>query len=297
MFRNALITPSVRATEQLHRKQATACVAAVAMVAVFLAAPGAMAARTPTTQIAAEECDPIVIPQPAKKKTPTVKKAAQSAPATPLPKAERPVEQTAAVVQVRPKPKPRPKPLPKAVPLAGKPLVIPDACPSAGSNPDTLPTNLTDLIEPGAGSELPLVFPEPAAGSQAFSPVNRLSSLAPRTRSSAPANFGPTVPMSPVGGGGGGGGGGNPPSETTPSDPPGGENPPPGGENPPPGGENPPPGGENPPPGGENPPPGDPPPPVPPILPPPPPVKVPEPGTLGVLLGGLAGMALLRRRR
>ena len=291
MFRKGLTTPSAHVARQTHRKQTTACVAAAAVVAVLLAAPGAMAARTPAEQIAAEDCDPIVIPQPAKKtvaprKAPTVKKAAQSAPATPLPKAERPVEPVAAVVaqiQPKPKPKPRPKPLPKAVPLAAKPMVIADACPSAGSNPDNLPTNLADLIEPGAGTDLPLVFPDPAAGGNPISPLSNLSSLAPRTRSSGPANFGPTVPMSPIGGGGGGGGGGSddPSPETPPSNPPGGENPPPGGENPPP--------GDPPPPGGENPPP------VPP--PPPPPVKVPEPGTLGVLLGGLAGMALLGRRR
>ncbi|MGK2284911.1 PEP-CTERM sorting domain-containing protein [Pedomonas sp. V897] len=262
------------------------------MVALMVGASTAVAATPPQTLLSAEDCDPIVIPQPDKKvvKKPVVKKVAAkkapvSTPAQPLPQ---PAE-GAAVAQA--KPKPRPKPKPKVTTVAAKPLVIPDACPGAGSNPEDLaglPTNLKDLIEPGAGKEaLASVFPDI---SPMQSPVlSPLTALAPgRPQSSGPGNVGPTVPMMPGGIGGGGGSGGGGSNETVPYDPPPGGNPPgddtPGGN--PPGGN---------PPGGDTPPNSELPPPLPP--PPKPPVKVPEPGTLGVALGGLAGLALLGGRR
>lgn len=259
-----------------------ACGIAISAAATLLASTVAVAAP-PAQILSPDECDPIIIPQPAKKVAPVkkpapVRKAAQSAPATPLPKAQTPPPAAKPVLAAaKPAPKPKPKPKPKAVQVAAKPIIISDACPSAGSDKqdlDSLPTNLANLVEPGAGAALPMVFPEPAAGSTPFSAGDRLSSVAPRTRNTTPGNTGPTVPLTPGGGGSGGGGGGGdddtppedtpPPTDTPPSDTPPGDTPP-----------------------GDTPPPPD-------I---PPPVKVPEPGTIGVMLGGLAGMALLRRRR
>lgn len=247
----------------------------------------------------AEDCDPIVIDQgkPKKAVAKQVRKVAHKVPAKKAPE-----EQAAVVGEGEAKPQitkvkatPRPKPKPKMTTVAmKKPLVISDACPGAGSNDDSkLPTSLKDIAGQQSVEEtLADVFPDPAAGgmSAANPVVQRLTTLAPASTRSRPGTSGGAVPLSYGGGGGGGiGGTGSTPPTETPDD---GEPDPnlrPPTDNPNPNDTDP----KGPDPKGPDPKDPDPKDPDPKD----PPVKVPEPGTLGVLLMGLGGLAVMRRRR
>lgn len=174
--------------------------AALLPALLMFSAPAALAAA-PAAKAAADDCDPIVINGASKQQV-------TSAPAKVVKVSKSTKPKTKIKKAARKSTKPR-KAKPKVVTASAAPEEIPGACPGAGKNADQIATLLDDIASIAPAGEATPAFPDPAAGG------NRIAALSspPATRISRPSytpvsTGGTTVPLA-LGGSGSSGGSGS----------------------------------------------------------------------------------------
>lgn len=175
--------------------------AALLPALLMFSAPVALAAAPAPKTAAADDCDPIVINGASKQQ-------ATSAPAKVVKVSKSTKPKTKIKKAARKSSKPR-KVKPKVVTVSAAPEEIPGACPGAGKNADQIATLLDDIAGIAPAGDATPAFPDPAAGG------NRIAALSgtPAVRISRPSytpvsTGGTTVPLALGGSGSSGGSGG-----------------------------------------------------------------------------------------